>query len=342
MVKLIHKKINHKIGLVLVLMGWQLSAADHSSWDYNWQETIEVNSVPMLPVAADVITAAPQQQSLSLPFPVLIGKLLVQSGEHVHSGQPIITLGGHEILSLLERIEIAEHHAIAAAKRISKNKSRFDLGDITQEVWLEWKHQAHTTELELKALQLQSGILKKWLAKATTSGLTLAAPMSGVISFPSGFIVGSEVNASEPIVAVADGQALQLEFQLPLAMKPSSVKLGDCKLGITWQSQNVQFQRRTWRSDYLDTTCLAALGQKLVVQPIITEQAFKVARNSLVQTEDSDGVIADPNKPVLVDVKVLAREGDWIYVKGDLAGRSLATSDVAALKGHLMGLGASE
>lgn len=313
-----------------------------AGWNHQWQNTELVESVPVLPVAADVIAEVQQQQIISLPFSVIVNKLFVGSGQKIEAGQPIFTLGGPDILSLSTRLEIANHHAEAARERITKNAKRFELGDITQTMWLEWQHQAHQTELELKALNQQQDSLQQWNVKSQSSGITFFAPTSGVISFPSELVPGHQFNPSAVLALIASTTGLQLEFELPLNVEPTSIKILECQLRITWQSQQIKKQKRTWRTEPLTSACKGAVGEKLIVQPRVTAKAYKISRNSLVQTDNSDGVIVDPNNPVLVDVHVLAREGQWVYVQGDLAGRSVATADIAALKGKIMGLGASK
>lgn len=328
------------VSLFFGLNGLSVNAAE--VWNYQWQAAIEVDSVPMLPVAADVIAASQKQLSLALAYPVTVSQWFVQSGEQVNVGQPLVLLSGPELLSLNERLDIAEHHADAAARRLTDNRQRYEQGDITREMWLEWQHQAHQTELELKALQQQSAVLKKWQAKTDDSGFILAAPVSGSVSFNQQLVAGRQLNAAEQLLTVASSDKLQLEFMLPLTVNPAAISFAGCELEVIWHSQQVNLQRRIWRSDYLTADCQATMGEKLVVQPRVAVSAYKVSRKSLIQTETSDGVIANSDKPVIVDVKVLAREGDWIYVQGDLAGRLIATADVAALKGHLMGLGAEQ
>ncbi len=333
-------KTTYVISVVLCLSSHAHAAP--IAWDYQWQLAAEVDSVPMLPVTADVISATQQQLSLSLPFPVILTQLFVNSGEQITTGQRLLQIRGSEILSLKERLEIAEHHAEAASKRLKDNQKRFDQGDVIREMWLEWQHQAHQTELELKTLQQHMSLLEQWQVKTESAGLTLFAPVSGTVSYSPGFSLGRQLNSDEPVLIIASEDSLQLEFNLPLQVIPTAIKFANCELKVVWKSQEVSFQRRHWRSEHLAADCLAALGQKIVVQPIVTDKAFKVLRKSLIQTDKSDGVIVDPNKPMIVGVQVLAREGDWIYVHGDLTGRSIATADVAALKGYLMGLGAEE
>lgn len=341
------KKFTKKILFVSVVSAGVFSCSLHAAqpatgWDYQWQNTESVTSVPVLPVVAEVIAVAPQQHIIALPFPVVVNQMLVQSGQQVKAGQPIFILGGPDILSLSTRLEIAHHHADAARSRITKNAKRFELGDITQEMWLEWQHQAHQTELELNALQQQQDLLQRWSAKSGVSGITFFAPTAGSISLSPEFGPGHQFSSSIPLASIASSKGLQLEFELPLDVHPTDVKLSECQLGISWQSEQIKKQRRTWRTDPLPSDCSGAIGQKMIVQPLISTKAYKISRNSLVQTDNTDGVIVDPNKPMLLDVQVLAREGNWVFVLGDLAGRSVATADVAALKGQLMGLGASE
>ena len=300
----------------------------------------------MLPVTADVIATSQQRLSLALAFDVNVAQWLVQPGEQVKAGQPLVQLTGPELLSFSDRLEIASHHADAAARRLTDNQQRYQQGDITRAMWLEWQHQAHQSELELAALQQQHAVLKKWQLSHelidNSAGITLAAPTSGTVLYQPGVVAGGQVKAAEPLLSLVSGDKLQVELQLPLALKPAAIRVAACQLPLIWQSQQVNFQRRTWRSDFLTADCQAAIGQKLLVQPWVMVSAFKVPRTSLVQMGATDGVIADADKPLMVSVIVLAREGDWVFVQGDLTGRSIATADVAALKGQLMGLGAEQ
>lgn len=322
-----------------------LPLATHSlaaGWQHNWQEAAQVNVVPIFPVVAEVVAAAQQQQSLVLPAAVRINQLLVQSGERVTAGQALLIVEGAELVNFSSRLEIAEINAKTAAKRLADNEQRYKLGDITRQTWLEWQQHAYQTKLEWQALTQQQSALKKWQVQPGQERLVLNSPTSGVVSVTAGLVTGSQISERQPLLTVTDESAYQFELQLPLNVTPDLLRFADCQLNIIWQSQAVSFQKRTWRSDFIPDNCPVAVGQKVMVTPAILDIAYKIPRQSLVQSADSDAVIADPKQPVFIPVRVLSREDEWLYVQGELAGRLIATSDIAALKGMLMGLGAAE
>lgn len=311
-------------------------------WEHNWQEAAQVNVVPIFPVVAEVVAAAQHQQSLVLPVAARINQLLVQSGERVTVGQALLIVESAELLNFSSRLEIAGINAKAAAKRLADNEQRYKLGDITRQTWLEWQQHAYQTKQEWQAVIQQQNALKKWQQQPVQQGLVLNSPTSGVVLISAGLVTGSQISESQALLTVTDESAYQFEFQLPLNVTPDLLRFADCQLNIIWQSQAVSFQKRTWRSDFIPGNCPVAVGQKVMVTPAILEMAYKIPRQSLVQSADSDAVIADQKQPVFIPVQVLSREDEWLYVRGELAGRLIATSDLAALKGMLMGLGAAE
>jgi hypothetical protein len=318
------------------------TCAQAAGWDYQWQQAQAVTQIPSLPVTAEVVQNVHATQTLMLPFEVQVHTVYVQSGQQVQAGEPLLKMSGPLVLNFAERLEIAEHHAKAAALRISDNQSRYAAGDILRETWLEWQHQAHQTALELAALRQQQQLLAQWHAKTGSDGITLLASSAGNVLFDTELQAGAQVSAGSRLFSMQQSQQTVLELRLPAAQQANSVQTPNCTLALTWQSGVVEQQFRRYRSTVLTADCALLPGQRLSVQPWQTLAGFKLPRQAIVQNGSGDAVITGPESPALLPVRVLGRSGDWVYLQGDLAGKSVATADVAALKGQLQGMGGTE
>lgn len=325
--------------LLLVTAPLQLLAA---GWDFKWEPAEAVSQMPLLPVTAEVVMSPQAQQGLVLPFTVQIAAIHVQSGQQVNRGDALIKLSGTLVQSFTERLEIAEHHATAASTRLQNNQQRYAAGDILRETWLEWQHQAHQTALDYADLQQQQRLLNTWHAVFSANGVTLVAPEAGTVLLPDAFNVGALVLNGTELLRLQYNNQAQLEFRLPPALQAVTLSTTECQLPVQWVSAQVQQQYRLHRSSALTSDCHLSAGQRLSVQPWQALDGFKVLRQAIVQTADGDAVIAGPEQPDLVPVKVIGRSGDWVYLQGALNGKQVATQDVAALKGQLQGMGVAE
>ncbi|TXH98449.1 MAG: hypothetical protein E6Q75_01285 [Rheinheimera sp.] len=316
--------------------------AKAAGWDYQWQQAEAVTQMPLLPVTAEVVQNVQATQTLVLPFEVQVHTVYVQSGQQVQAGEPLLKLSGPQVLNFAERLDIAEHHAKAAALRLRDNQARYAAGDILRETWLEWQHQAHQTALELDALRQQQQLLAQWQAKTGSDGLTLLASSAGTVLFGAELPAGAQLPAGSRLLSMQQSQQTVLELRLPAAQQANSVQTPNCTLALTWRSGVVDQQFRRFRSSALTPDCALLPGQRLSVQPWQAQEGYKLPRQAIVQDGAGDAVITGPDTPALLPVRVLGRSGNWVYLQADLAGKPVATADVAALKGQLQGMGGTE
>lgn len=313
-----------------------------AGWDYQWQQAEAVMQMPLLPVTAEVVPNVQATQTLVLPFEVQVHTVYVQPGQQVQAGEPLLKLSGPMVLNFTERLEIAAHHANAAALRLSDNQARYAAGDILRESWLEWQHQAHQTALELAALRQQQQQLAQWQAKTANDGITLLANGAGTVMFDAQLQAGARVPAGSRLFSMQQSQQSVLELRLPASLRADSVQTPNCTLALTWQSGVIEQQFRRYRSSALLSDCTLSPGQRLSVLPWLTLSGYKLPRQAIVQHGSGDAVITGPDTPALLPVQVIGRSGDWVYVQAGLAGIPVATADVAALKGQLQGMGGAE
>lgn len=335
-------KCRDKLFTVLLLSAPMCVYAQGTGWDFQWQQAEAVNQIPLLPVTAEVVVNPKAQQALALPFAVHIAAVYVQSGQQVKSGEPLFKLSGAMVQSFAERLEIAGHHAKAASERIRNNQQRYAAGDILREQWLEWQHQAHQTALDYADLQQQQQHIQQWRPQISADGMTLVAASAGSVRLPDYINTGAMLAPGTELLSLRQSNQTLLEFSLPAALQAVAVSTPACTLPVQWASIQVQRQYRLFRTGPATAACDLSPGQRLTVQPWQPTNGFKLPREAILQTADGDAVIAGPDQPVLVPVRVLGRSGDWVYLQAELTGKQIATQDVAALKGQLQGMGGAE
>jgi len=288
--------------------------------------------------------------------------LLVNPGDIVQAGQPLLRLYSAELVSL-QRAFLSERSSQELAhKRLLRDEALFADGIIAESRLQDSRDQAlqaAATEQEQRQLLQLAGLSAAALAKlrsATdlTARVTVLAPRSGrVLEQPEA--VGSQVEAGAVLLQLAATDLLWLELQatreqLLRVSVGDSAEVAGCPVKGKVIAAGGQLDAATQTG--LVRVRLTAAAQCLApgqfVQAALLPSAAPagsvvVSSEAVVQRGGKDYVFVEVEgglRPVAV--QVLRRQGAVTVLRsGVSAGTRVAGKGLAALKGSWMGLGAA-
>jgi cobalt-zinc-cadmium efflux system membrane fusion protein len=142
-------------------------------------------------------------------------------GETVRAGEPLLSLGGPELLAARHSLATATSSAEAAAQRLERDTSLYAIGAIARGR-LETT-QAHARDAQ-SALAAARGVLAGGRFEADGS-LQLRAPVSGQVMGPA-LAPGDQVSAGEVLAYVSSAPAIHISLAVPATIA-RSLALGD-------------------------------------------------------------------------------------------------------------------
>lgn len=290
-----------------------------------------------------------------------IEALLVDPGQNVRAGQPLVRIRSAQVLELQRELVSARARAQLAGARAQRDQQLNAEGIISRNRLLESQAAATEAEADLRAqgqmLRL-AGFSEAALERIREAGdivpvVTLAATRPGRVLQQS-VTAGQSVVAGDPLLRVASLDRLWIEMQatrdqvqgirsgdavaVPGCPAPGQVIASSVLLDA--QSQTVTVRAEIPRA----AECLAPNQfVEAQVSPRAAPGLVAVPESSVVQHAGASYVfqrISDGLQPVLVKVERRANGSAW--VRGTLApGAQVASSGLAAIKGSWLGLGAA-
>jgi RND family efflux transporter MFP subunit len=290
-----------------------------------------------------------------------IEALLVDPGQNVRPGQPLVRIRSAQILELQRELIAARARATLTEARAKRDLQLNSEGIISRNRLLESEAAATEADATLRA-QLQmlrlAGFSEAALgriqeARDIVPVVTLAAPRAGRVLQQS-VTVGQSVATGDPLLRVASLDRLWVEMQatreqaqgirtgdaVAVAGCPESGRVIASSVLLDSQSQTVTVRAELPRA----ADCLAPNQfVEAQVSPRAAAGLLAVPEASVVQHAGSSFVFlrtSDGVQPVAVKVERRANGSAWVRGKLD-AGAQVASSGLAAIKGSWMGLGAA-
>lgn len=288
-----------------------------------------------------------------------VESLLVDPGQNVRAGQPLVRIRSAQVLELQRELISARARAQLADSRSKRDQQLNSEGIISRNRLLE--SQAAATEADA-ALRAQMQMLR--LAGFSESALgriqdasdiaplvTLAASRAGRVLQQS-VTVGQSVAAGDPLLRVAALDRLWLEMQATRE-QAQGIRTGDAvtvagcpepgRVIASAVLLDAQSQTITVRAEVPRAADCLAPNQFVEVQlsPRAAAGLVAVPESSVVQHAGGSYVFlraSDGVQPVAVTVERRANGSAWIRGRVE-AGAQIASSGLAAIKGSWLGLG---
>jgi hypothetical protein len=285
---------------------------------------------------------------------------LVNPGDHVKAGQPLLRLYSGELLGLQRAYLAAAGTAALATKRLARDETLFADGIIAESRLQDSRDQALQAAAglqEQRQLLSLAGLGKSAIdslrsANDLSARVTLTAPRAGVV-LEQPVEVGAQVESGAALLHLAAVDRQWVELQATREQL-AAVTIGDAVevVGCTAQGKVIAAggqldagtQTALVRAQFTAAGACLAPGQFVqlsIVPAAAPAGSVTVASESVVQRAGKDYVFIEEGGGLRpVPVKVLRRQGEVTVLGGGIsAGTRVASKGLAALKGSWMGLG---
>ncbi|MGJ8620720.1 MAG: efflux RND transporter periplasmic adaptor subunit [Methylophilaceae bacterium] len=309
--------------------------------------------------SAEVTVPNNQTEIVSMPQHGLVSALTVATGQEVEKGQVIAEVSSSEFIGLQGEYLQAKTKLALASKTAIRDKALAEEGIIPQRRYIESKsaQQALTTEvMQTKQSLRLAGMTESTInqlvgANNMQSVINIVAPMSGqiVVQYAK---VGDRLDSGVPLYQIAHLNPLWVEMNVPIEEaanleKGLAVKIPKAnasgKIIAILRSVNKATQTLQVRAEINQGAEILSLGQFVEVGLSIKTQAgsMQVSKSALIRNGQKSVVFKRiKNGFEIVPVTVLNEDDQYALIQGSLnASDEVATTGLAALKGHWLGLG---
>lgn len=264
-------------------------------------------------VVPGVVTVPPQQlRMVAAPAAGLVETLLVSPDEEVKQGDPIATLKSSELIEAQRAFLQAAADAALAAEKLRRDEQLFKERIIAERRLLVTRAedaQARSVLDERAQLLALDGMSEEAIEslrkeRKLGSGLTVRAPMSGVI-LARHATVGDRVMASAPLVTVARLDPIWVNLQVPIGRAVGldrADKVALPSLGV--EGQLIRIGRT---ADPATQSITAVAEFSPVKSPIRPGQAVQ----AILRIKGTGGVLWR----VPADAVVHHRDKDWVFLR---------------------------
>lgn len=367
MIRLVHTLA---LGAVLLMPPLHLLASDEIAFSPQQIEALGIGTLRPTPVqdaagsllAARVVIPPDQETVVAAPLSGLVERLQVAEAQAVTAGQALVQIRSPELLELQRAYLEAVSRDRLIGKQLKRDEDLYREGIIAERRLLETRSLASesrtTRDAQRQVLEL-SGVSGLDLEALANSGrisptLILRAPRDGVI-LELMTVTGERLEASAPILRIADLERLWLELRLPIEQLATL----DVGAAVTTADGSARGRVRLIGGTVQagDDTVLVRVeiesgaerlrpGQFVQARALGIQgnDSFRVPAAAVVRRGDQDIVFlrrVAGFEPVSV-TRVSAEDGHLV-VRGPLrADDEVAVSGVATIKAAWMGIGGGE
>jgi hypothetical protein len=298
----------------------------------------DVQAVPMRSINAAVTFKTGEAFQLIAPFEAQKHDFMVNDGEMVEAGAPIMVLSGSEVHHFMEQYEAAKDLYELANNRYQKNKALYAQKSISNERWIEIADFYFKSKIEFGHYRH----FYEWVHSVNSEDeVVLKAPISGYFLYPrESSLQAGELKLGQ--LLPADSLHLSVYASQELAAQIQWLKTENCQLGIDQVSQNSEgYFLQLW-SEPVIKSCELKLGQQISVTPVQQIDAYQVPKSSVFSIDRNSYVmIKQAEKLQQIRIEIVGAEHASYYIQSNskLSGKSVLSSSVAAIQGILMGLG---
>ncbi len=322
---------------------------------------------------AEVVIPTGQERVVSAAQSGLIDQLFIAAGQPVKKGQAIAHLMSADLVNLQKDYLQALTQNKLIAKSFVRDAALFKDGIIPERRYLE----TESAQEEIKALLAQRkqalrlagmddpAIAKLNSAKGMSNGMTLVAPMDGVV-LEQMVITGQRVEMGMPLYRIGRLNPLWLEIHAPLE-NLQQIKIGmpvhvpkfqaSGKLIAIIRHVNKADQTLDLRAEITKNNELLSPGQFVEAEISLSgeTQYLTIPKAALIKHGIENGPKSGTKKNSAknwlfiqtkngfhpVSVKVISEQADEVVIDSQLTGNEkIAISGLLAIKGVWLGLGA--
>jgi len=296
---------------------------------------------------------------IKAPFPGILHRALVQQGDRVSAGDPLVVIRSPDFVAL-QRDYLKARAELAMAEAAWKRDLQLsEAGSISARRLQETRYRYDSARADLAGLEGQlsmagydAAALKKLAADAVISpDLVLYAPVNSVV-LDRPVPLGTKLDGSEPLVSLGETDRLVLNGVLSKTAAESlqegaRIRSADGRTQavIVFVSSVLDPESQTVTIRAVPDSCAnLSAGQLMEWQILSGERVLMVPSSAVVRLADEDVVyveVADGFEARPVTVRSTTG-GAWIVLEGLSEGDRVATSGTAALKGMSLGMGGGD
>ncbi|MCW8873592.1 MAG: efflux RND transporter periplasmic adaptor subunit [Xanthomonadales bacterium] len=296
---------------------------------------------------------------IKTPFSGVLHRALVQQGDRVKAGDPLVVIRSPEFVAL-QRDYLKAGAELRMAEAASKRDQRLgEAGSISDRRRQETRYQYDSARADFAGLEGQlamagfdAAALKKLAAEAVISpDLVLTAPADAVV-LDRQALLGTQLDGSEPLVSLGEPDKLVLNGVLSRSaaerlregMRIHS-EASACGAVIVFVSSVIDPLSQTVTIRAVpDSSENLSPGQLMEWQMLSEDRVLLVPSAAVVRLNDEDVVyvaVAGGFEARSVTVRSTSG-GAWIVLDGLQDGDRIATRGTAALKGMSLGMGGGD
>lgn len=299
---------------------------------------------------ARVVLRPDAQTVIAAPYAGAVPRVLVAMGQSVRAGQAVAAFTSPQLFEARRALAEAESQSRLAQQSLSRDRSLYDDGIIAASRWQ--ATQARATEARAMAQARRAELASSGLSMAGNEA-QLLAPRAGIVTEVLAQ-PGTRVEASAPLVRVADPKALELDLLLgrdvPLPTVGDTVHVGTrsaagqvagiAPVGDGSAGMRVRVSLSQLGDLRLGESVTATLNLK--APPGGSDTAgdrLRIPAAALVHWQGQTGVFLATDKGVrFAPLSVEASDEATAVVRGTLPAKArIAVTGIGALKGLLSG-----
>lgn len=291
------------------------------------------------PLAARVSFRPGEAIHLVTPYRVQQISYLVEPGDTVSTGQPIAVLAGPEIHHFLTEFAVTEQRLALTEQRYERNRKLYQQQAIDEARWIEISDAYMALKLEYEHLRHFRELLSE--DAEGDDRVVLNSPAAGLIRYDR---ESPGLDSGEELALLVPAGALRLQVSVPLRHRDGLTALAtrDCELAVARVSGIARdFFVEAW-SEPVQEQCGLLPGQRLMVQAVYSNRAYRLPREAVFQWQGEPSVLLrQEDRLVTVSVELLSADslGYTVRCPTDIAGGEVLTTSVSAVQGILLGLG---
>jgi len=296
---------------------------------------------------------------IKTPFPGVLYRAVVQQGDRVRTGEPLVVIRSPEFVALQRDYLKARAEWRMAEAAWQRDQRLGEAGSVSDRRLQETRYQYESARAEFAGLEGQlkmAGFGADALQKLSNSAvispdLVLSAPADAIV-LDRAVPLGTQLDGSEPLVSLGEPDKLVLNgvvskaaaAHLQEGIRIRSVD-GSSQAVIVFVSSVLDplSQTVSVRAVPDDPTGLSA-GQLTEWQTLSDQRVLMVPSSAVVRLGDEDVVYVEvpggfEARPVTVRSTA---GGAWIVLDGLEEGERIATRGTAVLKGMSLGMGGGD
>lgn len=194
----------------------RLSSEQRESLGIETVEAVAAQTIPVTGLPAEAMPPLTASSQVTIPFSGVVTRVLVDEGERVVVGQPLLRLHSRELIGIQGDVARARSEAGVAAQQSKRDATLAQEGIIPAARRDESAARASAARVTLDEANAMLSQLRR-APDGLPGEYELLAPQAGLV-LRRNVTTGKAVEAMAPAFVIADSNALDIRFSAPIAL----------------------------------------------------------------------------------------------------------------------------